>query len=349
MPGLFDTLALGPITLANRIIMAPMTRSRNDDAGVPTDLVAEFYAQRASAGLILSEATFVSPVAKGYSRIPGLHSPAQVKGWRKVTDAVHAKGGRMVSQLFHTGRVAVPPLLPAGVAPVAPSAIAIKGKNYTDFGPVDYVVPRALETAEISGIVGEFAIAAGNALAAGFDGIELHAASGYLVHQFLDASINLRTDAYGGSVENRCRFLLEVLDAIIAVAGADRVGIKVSPRIKFNDVVEPDAEAVYPFLAQQLSARRIAWLHGAKQGAYDVHKDMRPHFTGLYFAGSGFDRDLGEAMLAAGAADAIVYGKYFISNPDLPRRFRDDATLAEGDSKTHYSKGPRGYTDFPAL
>ena len=349
MPSLLSPLALGPLSLPNRIVMAPMTRSRNDDAGVPTDLVAEYYAQRASAGLIISEATYVSPVAKGYSRIPGLHSPEQVAGWRKVTDAVHAKGGRMFSQLFHTGRVAVPPLLPAGVAPVAPSAIAIKGKNYTDFGPIDYVVPRALETSEIAGVVGEFATAARNALAAGFDGIELHAASGYLVHQFLDASINLRTDRSGGSVENRCRFLLEVLDAIIAVAGADRVGIKVSPRIKFNDVIEPDAEAVYPHIARNLSARKIAYLQGASQGAYDVHKEMRPHFAGRYFAGSGFDKAAGEAVVAAGGADAIVYGKLFISNPDLPRRFRDTAALAEGDSKTHYAKGPQGYTDYPAL
>jgi N-ethylmaleimide reductase len=349
MPTLFDSLRLGPLTLPNRIVMAPMTRSRADDAGAPTDIVATFYAQRASAGLLISEATYVSLGAKGYSRIPGLHSAVQTAAWRKVTDGVHAAGGRIFSQLFHTGRVAVPQLLPQGVAPVAPSAIAIKGKNYTDLGPIDYVVPRALETSEISGIVAEYESAARNALAAGFDGIEVHAASGYLPHQFLDSTINQRTDRYGGSVENRCRFVLEVLDAVIGVAGADRVGIKVSPRIKFNDVVEPDAEAVYPHLARELSARKIAYLHGAKQGAYDVHTDMRPHFKGLYFAGSGFEKQSGEALLAAGGADAIVYGKLFISNPDLPRRFRENAALADGDSKTHYSKGPQGYIDYPAL
>ena len=348
MPSLFSPLTLGPITLPNRIVMAPMTRSRNDDAGVPTQIMAEYYGQRASAGLIICEATCVSPMAKGYSRIPGLHNDAQAAGWRKVTDAVHAKGGRIFAQLFHTGRVAVPPLLPNGAQPVSPSAIAINGKNYTDFGPVDFVVPRALETDEASGVAAEFGAAAKNALAAGFDGVELHAASGYLVQQFLDAAINTRTDRYGGSVANRARFLLEALDSMIAVAGADRVGIKISPRIKFNDVTEPDAEEVYPYLARELSARKIAYLHGAKQGAYDVHEIIRPLFNGCYFAGSGFDKAAGEAMLAGGGADAIVYAKLFIANPDLPRRLRDNLALAEGDAKTHYSKGPEGYSDYPA-
>ena len=347
MPSLFDPLQLGPITLANRIVMAPMTRSRNDDAGCPTDIMATYYAQRASAGLIISEATYVSPMAKGYSRIPGLHSAEQVAAWKKVVDAVHAKGGRIFAQLFHTGRVAVPQLLPGGARPVAPSAIAINGKNYTDLGPIDYVVPRALETHEIPGVAAEFGAATTNALAAGFDGVELHAASGYLVHQFLDASINQRTDAYGGSVANRARFLLEALDSMIAAAGAHRVGIKFSPRIKFNDVVEPDAEAVYPYLAGELQKRGIAYLHVAQQGAYEAHKALRPLFKGPYFAGAMFDRASGQAMLDQGGADAIVYGKLYISNPDLPRRFRDGLPLAEGDSKTHYAKGPAGYIDYP--
>ena len=347
MPSLFSPLALGSLTLPNRIIMAPMTRSRADDAGVPTDIVAEYYAQRASAGLIISEATCVSPMAKGYSRIPGLHSDAQVDGWRKVTQAVHAKGGRIFSQLFHTGRVAVPQLLPGGAQPVAPSAIAIIGKNYTDLGPLDYVVPRALETDEVSAIAGEFGAAARRAMEAGFDGVELHAASGYLVHQFLDASINQRADRYGGSIANRMRFLLEALDAIIAAAGAERTGIKVSPRIKFNDVRDSDAEVLYPALARELSARKIAYLHGAFQGGYDVHAHLRPVFSGLYFAGAGIDKNKAEALLANGGADAIVFGKLFVANPDLPRRLRDAIALADGDSKTHYSKGPGGYTDYP--
>ncbi len=347
MTTLFDSLQLGPITLPNRLVMAPMTRSRADDDGVPTELMATYYAQRASAGLLISEAIYVSANAKGYSRTPGLHTAAQVAGWRKVTDAVHAKGGRIFAQLFHTGRVAVPPLLPAGVAPVAPSSIAINGKNYTDFGPIDYVTPRALETSEIPAIAAEFGVAARNALEAGFDGVELHAASGYLVHQFLDASINHRTDSYGGSVANRVRFALEALDAIIAAVGAERTGVKISPRIKFNDVVEPDAEEVYPHLVSEFSARGIAYLHGAKQGAYDVHDAVRPLFKGLYFAGAGFDQASGAAMLASGGADAIIYGKLFISNPDLPHRFRDGLPLAADDSKTHYAKGPQGYSDYP--
>lgn len=348
MPSLFDPLTLGPITLPNRLVMAPMTRSRNDDNGVPTELMATYYKQRASAGLIISEAIYISPGAKGYSRIPGLHSQAQVEGWKPVTKAVHDAGGRIFAQLFHCGRVCVPPLLPPGVEPVAPSAIAIKGKNYTDFGPIDYVVPRALETAEIPGIVADFAAAAKNALAAGFDGVELHSASGYLAHQFLDSSINQRTDRYGGSPENRIRFVIDVIDALVAAVGRERVGIKVSPGIKFNDVKDPDADVVYPLLAKELSARKIAYVHGAKQGAWDVHAGMRPAFDGVYFAGAGLDQASGEALVASGAADAVVYGTLFVSNPDLPRRFKDKLPLAPGDSKTHYSKGPEGYTDYPA-
>ncbi len=346
MTTLFDPLPLGPITLKNRIVMAPMTRSRNDDEGVPTDMMATYYGERASAGLIISEAIYVSPLAKGYSRIPGLHTDAQTQGWRKVVEAVHAKGGLMVAQLFHTGRVAVPPLLPPGAQPVAPSAIAIKGKNYTDFGPIDFVAPRALETREIAGVVAEFAAAARKALEAGFDGVELHGASGYLVHQFLDASINTRADAYGGPVPNRARFALEIIEALIGVAGRDRVGMKVSPRIKFNDVADPDAEDMYPHLARELSARGIAYLHVAQQGAYEAHREMRPLFKGAYFAGSGLTGESGDALIRAGGADAIVFGKPFVANPDLPRRLRDHLPLTPDDPKTHYSKGPEGYLGF---
>jgi len=347
MTTLFDPLALGPITLPNRLIMAPMTRSRADADGVPTDLMVTYYAQRASAGLLLTDATYVSPAAKGYSRTPGLHNAAQIAGWRKVTDAVHAKGGRIFVQLYHTGRVSVPQMLPEGVQPVAPSAVAIKGKNYTDFGAIDFVTPRALELNEIADVAAEFGAAARNALEAGFDGVELHAASGYLVHQFLDSSINHRTDAYGGSVANRVRFALEVVDAIIAAVGAERTGVKISPRIKFNDVTDPDAEEVYPHLARELSARGIAYLHGGLQGAYAVHEAIRPVFKGLYFAGAGLDQAKGAEMVEQGGADAIVYGKLFISNPDLPHRFAEGLPLTADDPKTHYAKGPEGYTDYP--
>jgi N-ethylmaleimide reductase len=348
MASLFDTLQLGSLTLPNRMVMAPMTRSRAQDDGVPTDLMATYYGQRASAGLIISEATYISPSAKGYSRIPGLHSAEQVAGWKKVTNAVHDKGGRIFAQLFHCGRVCVPQLLPAGIEPVGPSPIAINGKNYTDAGPIDYVVPRELSVIEIPAIVQDFAAAAENALKAGFDGVELHAASGYLVHQFLDASINQRTDGYGGSVGNRCRFALEILEALIAVAGRERVGIKISPRIKFNDVKDPDAEQVYPYLASELSGKSIAYLHGAQQGDYALHDAMRPIFRGLYFAGAGFNQAKGEALLQAGGADAVVYGKLFIANPDLPARFAKGLALAEDNPKLHYAKGPEGYSDYPA-
>ena len=346
MPSLFDPIQVGDLALPNRIFMAPMTRSRADDDGVPTEPVALYYSQRASAGLIISEATNVSAMAKGYDRTPGMFDAAQVAGWRKVTDAVHAAGGRIVSQLFHTGRVALPDLLPGGAQPLAPSAIAINGQNYTDAGPKPFVVPRALATEEVPAVAAEFAIAARHALAAGFDGIELHAASGYLVHQFLDAAANQRNDLYGGSVENRARFLLQTLDGMIAIAGASRIGVKVSPQIQFNDVVEPDAESVYLYLAQELSRRGIAYFHVARMGEFDWHALLRPCFEGVFAAGGGLDQAKGEAMLAAGATDVVVYGKPFIANPDLPHRYRRGVDVAKADSATYYSRGSKGYTDY---
>lgn len=347
MDRLYSPLRIGSLELPSRIIMAPMTRSRADNNGVPLDYVADFYVQRASAGLMLTEALYVSPMAKGYVRTPGLADDAQQAAWARVVAAVHKAGGRIFAQLYHTGRVALPDFLPSGALPVAPSAIAIKGQNKTDEGKKDFVVPRPLEADEIPGVAAEFAASARRAIAAGFDGVEIHCASGYLIHQFLDPTINLRDDRYGGSVENRCRFLLEVTDRVIEAVGAGRTGLKVSPRIKFNDVAEPDAEEVYPYLARQLSARGLAYLHGAKQGAYDVHTGMRPHFNGVYAAGAGFLGDSAEAMLASGGADAIVFGKPFIANPDLPRRMREGITLAEPDFSTIYSGTERGYIDYP--
>ena len=233
---LFSPLRLGALELPSRVIMAPMTRSRADGEGVPLDYVADFYVQRASAGLMVSEALYVSPMAKGYVRTPGIADDAQQAAWARVAAAVHKAGGRIFAQLYHTGRVALPDFLPGGALPVAPSAIAIKGQNKTDEGKKDFVVPRALETDEIPAVAGEFASAARRAMAAGFDGVEIHAASGYLIHQFLDATINLRDDRYGGAVENRARFALEVVDRVVEAVGAERTGIKVSPQIKFNDV-----------------------------------------------------------------------------------------------------------------
>lgn len=349
MDRLFSPLRVGSLELPSRVIMAPMTRSRADNDGVPLDYVADFYVQRAAAGLMLTEAIYVSPMAKGYVRTPGLWNDAQQSAWARIVKAVHAAGGRIFAQLFHTGRVALPDFLPGAAQPVAPSAIAIKGQNKTDDGKKDYVVPRALETDEIPGVAAEFASAAKRAMAAGFDGVEIHAASGYLIHQFLDSSINLRDDAYGGSVENRCRFLFEVVDCVTGVVGAQRTGIKVSPRIKFNDVVEPDVSDVYPYLARALSGRGLAYLHGAKQGDYDVHAEMRPHYAGLYAAGGGFKHESAEAILASGGADAVVFGTPFIANPDLPRRMRDGLALAQPDFATIYSGSERGYIDYPAV
>ena len=348
MPTLFDPVHLGAFDLPNRIIMAPMTRSRALPDGVPQPYVADYYAQRASAGLILSEAIYVSPMAKGYVRTPGLVTPEHIAGWRKVTDAVHAKGGLILAQLYHTGRVALPDWLPGGAAPVAPSALKLNGQNKTDDGPKDYVTPRALETDEVSGVAGEFATAARNARSAGFDGVEIHAASGYLVQQFLDSTINQRTDRYGGSVENRARFLIEVVAQVSAAIGADRTGIKLSPRIKFNDVQEPDADTMYPYLAKALSGCGLAYVHGAKQGGYDIHPAFRAGYKGMYLAGAGFTAESGADMLHFASADAIVFGKPFLANPDLVRRFKDSIALADADPKTIYWGGEQGYADYPA-
>lgn len=348
MAGLFESVRVGELELANRIIMAPMTRSRADAEGCVPQIVADYYAQRASAGLIVSEAIYVSDMAKGYVRTPGLVRPAHVAAWKTVTSAVNAAGGRIFAQLYHTGRVALPDMLPGGVQPVSSSAIAINGQNKTDTGPKDFVIPRALETSEIPAVAGEFAAAAKRAIEAGFDGVEIHAASGYLIQQFLDASINQRSDSYGGSVENRARFLFDVVDQVGAAIGANRTGIKLSPRIKFNDVSEPDAEEMYPYLAKNLSGR-VVCLHGAKQGGYDIHPVARAHFKGLYAAGAGFNAESGAAAIASNAADLIVIGKPFLANPDLVRRYREGLALADADPKTIYGGGAQGYVDYPAL
>ena len=266
-PDLFTPLQAGDLTLPTRIIMAPMTRSRADDAGVPHEKTPLYYRQRASAGLILSEAINVSAMAKGYPRTPGLWTDEQVQGWRKVTDTVHQAGGRIFAQLFHTGRIALPDFLPDGAQPVAPSAITAQGQGYTVSGMKPYVTPRALETEEIPGIIAEFVNATRRALEAGFDGVELHAASGYIVQQFLTTNANARTDSYGGSMENRARFLLETIDGMIGAAGAHRTGIKLSPQMPFNDVQEDDAEELYPYLVRALSGKGLAHLHVGKFNA----------------------------------------------------------------------------------
>jgi N-ethylmaleimide reductase len=335
--------------LNNRIVMAPMTRSRANDEGIQPPFAAEYYGQRASAGLIITEATNISPMAKGYIRTPGIYTDAQVKSWRPVTDSVHARDGKIFLQLFHTGRIALPDFLPDHAQPVAPSAVRAKGQNYTDEGMKEFVTPREITREEIAETVRDFARAAANAIAAGFDGVELHAASGYIVQQFLATNANLRSDEYGGSIENRTRFLLEVLDAMIAVVGGERVGVKFSPRIPFNDIEETDADVVYPYIVEQLNERKMAYVHVGDSTGEGWHTKLRPIYQGLYFAGAGFTKESGEALLDEGHADAIVYGTKLLANPDLPERFRRNAPLNAPDQSTFYVPGEHGYTDYPAL
>jgi N-ethylmaleimide reductase len=349
MPTLFEPLKVGQFELDNRIVMAPMTRSRADDRGVQPAFVAEYYRQRASAGLIITEATNVSPMAKGYVRTPGIYTPEQVESWRPVADAVHSRGGKIFMQFFHTGRIALPDFLPEGAQPVAPSAVRAKGQNYTDEGMKEFVTPRELTREEIAQTVGDFAAAAANAVAAGFDGVELHAASGYLVQQFLTTNANLRTDEYGGPIENRARFFFEVLDAMTGAVGAGRVGVKFSPRMPFNDIEERDAEEVYPYIVGRLNGRGLAYVHVGDFTGEGWHARLRPAYEGVYLAGAGLTKEAGEELLARGLADAVVYGVKFISNPDLPERFRRGAPLNEPDTATFYTPGRRGYTDYPSL
>lgn len=349
MSTLFDPIKVGDIELDNRVIMAPMTRSRASDEGVQPSFVAEYYRQRASAGLIITEATNISPMAKGYVRTPGIYTPEQVESWRGVTDAVHARGGKIFMQLFHTGRIALPDFLPDGAQPVAPSAVRAKGQNYTDEGMKEFVTPREITKEEIAQTVKDFGAAAKNAIAAGFDGVELHAASGYLVQQFLTTNANLRTDEYGGSIENRTRFLFEVLDAMSKGVGAARVGVKLSPRMPFNDIEEKDADEVYPYILERLNDKHLAYVHVGDHAGEGWHEKLRPIYKGVYLAGANFTRESGAELLAQGGADAIAYGVKFIANPDLPERFKRHAALNEPDPATFYTPGEHGYTDYPSL
>jgi N-ethylmaleimide reductase len=349
MPTLFDPLRIGNMELDNRVIMAPMTRSRADDEGIQPPYAATYYGQRASAGLIITEATNISPMAKGYVRTPGIYTNAQIESWRAVTQTVHARGGKIFMQVFHTGRIALPDFLPGNAQPVAPSAVRAKGQNYTDEGMKEFVTPREITREEIAQTVNDFATAAANAITAGFDGVELHSASGYLAQQFLTTNVNLRTDEYGGSVENRTRFLFAVLDAMAQAIGAQRLSVKFSPQIAFNDIEERDADEVYPYIVKRLSDMQLAYVQvtdGTKAG---WHAKLRPLYKGVYFANAGFTGDSGGALLARGGADAIAFGTKFLANPDLPERIRRGAPLNEPDKSTFYTPGERGYTDYPRL
>ena len=349
MPTLFDPLRVGQIELDNRIIMAPMTRSRASDDGVQPAYAADYYGQRASAGLIITEATNISPMAKGYVRTPGIYTPEQIESWRAVTQAVHARGGKIFMQVFHTGRIAMPDFLPNKTQPVAPSAVRANGTNYTDEGINPFVTPREITKDEIAQTVKDFAAAAKNAITAGFDGVELHSASGYLVQQFLTTNVNLRTDEYGGSIENRTRFLFAVLDAMMNEIGAQRLAVKFSPQIAFNDIEELDAGEVYPYILEHLNRLRLAYVHVADGTGSGWHAKLRPLYDGLYFANAGFTFESGEELVEQGGADGIAYAVKFLANPDLPERFRRGAELNPSDRSTFYSPGEKGYTDYPTL
>ncbi|MDZ7868200.1 MAG: alkene reductase [Rheinheimera sp.] len=349
MPTLFDPLQLGNITLRNRIVMAPLTRCRADDGRVPNALMAEYYLQRASAGLILTEATSVNAMGVGYPDTPGIWSEAQVAGWRLVTDAVHSAGGLIFLQLWHVGRVSAPLYLD-GATPVAPSAVRPAG-HVSLVRPVqDFVTPRALSLDEIAATVADYRQAAINAKAAGFDGVHIHGANGYLLDQFLQDSTNLRDDQYGGSVENRARLLLEVTDACIDVWGAGRVGVHLAPRMDAHDMADSNPTATFGYVATELGKRRIAFISTREHAAADSLTPMlKQLFGGVVIANERFDKVTANQWLAEDKADAIAFGIPFIANPDLPARLATDAQLNPPRKELFYGKGPVGYTDYPML
>ena len=351
MPSLFAPLVAGDFHLRNRIVMAPLTRCRAAAGRVPNDLNRDYYVQRADAGMILTEATAVSPQGVGYPDTPGLWSADQIAGWKTITDAVHAEGGLIVAQLWHVGRISDPIYLD-GDLPVAPSAVKPAGHVNLVRPKKDFVTPRALDLAEIPGIVEDYRRAAANAKAAGFDGVEIHAANGYLIDQFLQDKTNLRTDAYGGSVENRTRFLLEVTDAAISVWGPGRVGVHLAPRGDSNDAGDSNPRAVFTHVAAELAKRKIAFLFLRERvGDDSLLGEIKRIFGGVVIANEGLTRDSAEALLAAGTADAASWGKAFIANPDLVDRLAKNAPQNALDFTTLYGvdNGPKGYTDYPAL
>jgi N-ethylmaleimide reductase len=354
---LFEPLISPTLELTNRAVMAPMTRSRAVEANTPNALMAEYYGQRASAGLIITEGTSPSPNGLGYARIPGLFNEAQVRGWKAVTDAVHAQGGKIVVQLMHTGRVTHGANLPAGAQAVGPTATACPGEMYTDAqGMQPHSTPRALSAQDIAHAVQEYAHSARLAIEAGFDGVELHAANGYLIEQFLNANVNQRTDGYGGSIAGRNRFALEVARATAAAIGAQRVGIRLSPYGVFNSTgAFPEVDAQYLALTEGLSKLGLLYVHlldhsamGAPAVPAELKRSLRAAFKGLFILAGGFDRASAESALQAGQADLIAFARPFLANPDLMARMRADAPLNAVDMATFYTPGPKGYTDYPA-
>ena len=349
MSTLFDPIKVGDLQLPNRIIMAPLTRCRASEGRVPNELMAEYYVQRASAGLILTEATSVTPMGVGYPDTPGIWSDEQVAGWRKITGAVHQAGGRIMLQLWHVGRISDPHYLD-GQLPVAPSAIAADGHVSLMRPKKAYVTPRALETDEIAGIVEAYRLGAENAKKAGFDGVEIHGANGYLLDQFLQDSTNKRSDNYGGSIENRARLMLEVTDAVISVWGAGRVGMHLAPRADAHTMGDSQRADTFGYVAQQLGKRGIAFICAREaQGDDSLGPQLKQQFGGVYIANEKFTLASANAALAAGSADAVAFGVPFIANPDLVQRFAKDAPLNTPKPELFYASGAEGYTDYPNL
>jgi N-ethylmaleimide reductase len=356
-PDLFSPYRMGDLELPNRIVMAPMTRSRAMEGDVPGPMTVTYYVQRASAGFIITEGSQVSPQGVGYSHTPGIYSAAQVAGWKKVTDAVHKAGGRMFIQLWHVGRVSHPDFL-SGALPVAPSALPVEGYVHTPGGKKQIPVPRALETGEMPGIVRQFKQGAENAKAAGFDGVEIHGANGYLLDQFLRSGSNKRTDQYGGSIENRARLPLEVAKAVIQVWGGDRVGYKISPHFTGHSMSDASPRETYSYFAKELSDAGLGYLHlvesiGGREGVVPADERMAPElrriFKRTFMLNGGYGLRSGNEAIEKGEADLISYGVLFLANPDLPERFRLNALLNEPDVATYYTGGAKGYIDYPTL
>ncbi len=352
-PDLFNPIKMGPYTLRNRMVMAPMTRNRAGEGNVPQAMTAEYYRQRASAGLIITEATQVSPEGVGYPATPGIHSTAQITGWSMVTEAVHAEGGLIFLQLWYCGRISHPDLLPDNQQPVSASAIKAEGEAVTFEGMKPFVVPRALRTEELPGIVGQYRTAAANAREAGFDGVEIHAANGYLLDQFLRDGTNRRDDRYGGSPENRMRLLIEVIDAVAETWEMSQIGVRISPDNTFNDIRDSDPQTLFNYAAEVLSPKQLAYLHvveGGMMGERGVDYDqIRRGYNGVYMANLGYDKAKAQAAVASGHADLVSFGTPFLANPDLVARFEADAELNVPDQATFYGGDEHGYTDYPFM
>lgn len=353
---LFDPYQLGAVTLTNRTVMAPLTRNRAVEGFVPNPLAVEYYGQRASAGLLITEASQVSQQGQGYQDTPGIYTKEQVAGWRKVTDRVHERGGHIYIQLWHVGRISHTTLQANGAAPVAPSAVRANGKTFVGGTFADVSEPRALELGEIPGIIESFKRASANALEAGFDGVEIHGANGYLLDQFAKDKTNKRTDAYGGSIENRARLMLEVSQAVASEAGADRTGIRISPVTPANDVADSNPQPLFDHIVDRLNALKLVYIHvieGATGGPRDIapfdYESLRKRFSGAYIANNGYDFKLATEVLEKNKADLIAFGKPFISNPDLVERLKLGAPLNDFDKATFYGGGAKGYTDYPVL